>query len=111
MIATLLVVRAIACNATEAAGAASGPQAAVFRDRVAALLAGKCGACHGPDAAESGFRIDDRAKAIAGGDSGSVGIVPGKPEESELFVRVSTDDKESRMPADGEPLSADEQAS
>ena len=110
MIATLLVVRAIACNADEAAGAAPGPQAAVFRDQVAALLAGKCGACHGPDAAESGFRIDDRAKAIAGGDSGSVGIVPGKPEESELFVRISTDDKESRMPADGEPLSADEQA-
>jgi len=109
LIAPLLVVRAIACNATEAAGAAPGPQAAVFRDQVAPLLAGKCGACHGPDAAESGFRIDDRDKATAGGDSGSVGIVPGKPEESELFVRISTADKESRMPADGEPLTADEQ--
>jgi mono/diheme cytochrome c family protein len=110
LIATLLVVRAIACNADEAAGAAPGPQAAVFRDQVAALLAGKCGACHGPDAAESGFRIDLRDKAIAGGDSGSAGIVPGKPDESELFVRISTDDKELRMPVDGEPLSAEEQA-
>jgi hypothetical protein len=76
---------------------------------VATLLAAQCGACHGPEGAESGFRIDDRDKAIAGGDSGATGIVPGKPEESELFVRISTADKESRMPADGEPLSADEQ--
>jgi len=82
----------------------------LFRDRVAPLLAAKCGACHGPEGAESGFRIDDHAKAAAGGDSGSAGIVPGKPDESELFVRVSTSDKESRMPADGDPLSADEQA-
>jgi hypothetical protein len=30
--------------------------------------------------------------------------------ENELFVRVSTNDKESRMPADGDPLTGDEQA-
>jgi len=82
----------------------------LFRDRVAPLLAAKCGACHGPEGAESGFRIDVRDKAIAGGDSGSAGIVPGKPEESELFVRIATTDKESRMPADGAPLSGEEQA-
>ena len=86
------------------------PPETLFRDRVAALLAAKCGACHGPEAAESGFRIDVRERAAAGGDSGSAGIVPGKPEESELFIRVSTADKESRMPADGEPLSTAEQA-
>ena len=80
-----------------------------FAGRVAPLLASRCGACHGPDSAESGYRIDLREKAVAGGDSGTAGIAPGKPEESELFVRISTSDKESRMPADGEPLSADEQ--
>jgi mono/diheme cytochrome c family protein len=86
------------------------PPENLFRDRVAPLLAAKCGACHGPEGAESGFRIDVRDKAIAGGDSGSAGIVPGKPEESELFVRIATTDKESRMPADGAPLSGEEQA-
>jgi hypothetical protein len=91
-------------------GFATAAEGIDFAIDVAPLLASKCGSCHGPDAAESGFRIDDRAKAIAGGDSGSVGIVPGRPEESELFVRISTADKESRMPAAGEPLSADEQA-
>jgi hypothetical protein len=80
-----------------------------FATRVAPLLASKCGGCHGPHEAESGFRIHVREQAIAGGDSGAAGIVAGKPEESELFVRIATSDKESRMPADGDPLTADEQ--
>jgi cytochrome c553 len=79
-----------------------------FADRVAPLLAARCGACHGPESAESGYRIDIREQAAAGGDSGSAGIVPGKPDESELFVRIATADKEARMPAEGEPLSGDE---
>ena len=82
---------------------------AAFRDRVAPLLAAKCGACHNATTAESGFRIDVRDLAAKGGDSGSTGLVAGKPEESELFVRISTDDKETRMPAEGDPLSAEEQ--
>jgi cytochrome c553 len=88
----------------------SAAEATDFAGRVAPLLAAKCGACHGPTAAESGFRIDIREQALAGGDSGTAGIVPGQPAESELFVRVATTDKELRMPAEGEPLSADEQA-
>jgi mono/diheme cytochrome c family protein len=80
-----------------------------FAGRVAPLLASKCGACHGPHEAESGYRIDMREKALAGGDSGTAGIVAGKPDESEIYVRITTSDKESRMPADGEPLTPDEQ--
>ena len=80
-----------------------------FASRVAPLLATKCGSCHGPHEAESGFRIDLREKAFEGGDSGAAGIVAGKPDESELLVRITTSDKESLMPADGEPLTADEQ--
>jgi mono/diheme cytochrome c family protein len=98
------------CGGPGVAAVAVEPPEHLFRDRVAPLLAAKCGACHGPEGAESGFRIDDRDKAAGGGDSGSAGIVPGKPAESELFVRVSTNDKESRMPADGDPLTGDEQA-
>jgi hypothetical protein len=80
-----------------------------FAERVAPLLASRCAACHGPEDAESGYRIDLRERAFAGGDSGSAGIVPGKPDESEIFVRITTSDKEAKMPADGEPLSVDEQ--
>lgn len=91
-------------------GVARGAQGAddIFRTRVAPLLAARCGGCHGPDTAESGFRIDLRERAIAGGDSGAVGIVAGRPAESELIARVESSDPESRMPADAPPLSAEE---
>ncbi len=81
-----------------------------FATVVAPLLARRCGACHGPDGAESGFRIDTRANAFAGGDSGLPGIVAGKPDASEILRRVTTDDAEARMPADAEPLPAEERA-
>ncbi|MFM8891020.1 MAG: DUF1553 domain-containing protein [Planctomycetia bacterium] len=97
------------CFFGSSAGAADAAAERSFRDRVAPLLAAKCGGCHGPDAAESGFRIDDRELATTGGDSGVAGIVPGSPEASEIIRRITATDKESRMPADGEPLSAAEQ--
>ncbi|MFM9194650.1 MAG: DUF1549 domain-containing protein, partial [Planctomycetia bacterium] len=104
------VVILVICAAMAHAAVPQPQPEGLFRDRVAPLLAARCGACHGPNASESGFRIDTREHALRGGDSGTAGIVAGKPDESELFVRIATDDKESRMPADGEPLSADEQA-
>jgi mono/diheme cytochrome c family protein len=108
-IRALIVAFGYAVGTTAVAAPSADAEGIDFAVKVAPLLASRCGTCHGPDAAESGYRIDQREKAFAGGDSGSAGVVPGKPEESELFVRISTSDKESRMPADGEPLSADEQ--
>ena len=35
-----------------------------FRTDIAPLLADACGSCHGPNAAESGFRIDLREQAF-----------------------------------------------
>ena len=90
-------------------GVADEPAAPAFQTAIAPLLAERCGACHGPDTAESGFRIDDRALAVAGGDSGAAGIVPGRPDASEIFIRVSTADAALRMPAEGEPLTPNEQ--
>ena len=89
--------------------AALASPADTFRSDIAPLLARACGSCHGPEAAESGYRIDLREQAIAGGDSDSRGIVPGNPEASELYLRITSKDDDLRMPAGGEPLSADEQ--
>jgi cytochrome c553 len=129
--AVLVGLVASAASAARAEETPAGQAAAVvretvsgetaFRRTVAPLLAEKCGRCHGPDEAESGYRIDDRRHAFAGGDSGIAGVVPGEPEKSELFKRISLaagnagddasrKDAEGRMPADGEPLSATEQA-
>lgn len=103
-----VIVTAVGCCL--AWGITSNAEPAAFESTVAPLLAAKCGSCHGPLDPESGFRIDDRGLAFAGGDSGAVGIVPGDPAASELFARIISDDAELRMPADGEPLTAAEQA-
>ena len=79
-----------------------------FASSIAPLLARRCGACHGPDGAESGYRIDLRDRALAGGDSGATGVVPGDPAASAMLTRVTSTDPDTRMPADGEPLPAEE---
>ena len=90
--------------------AADEPAAtALFTDQIAPLLAARCGTCHGPSRAESGYRIDTRAGAFAGGDSGAAAILPNQAEASPLFQRISSADAAGRMPADGPPLAAAEQ--
>ena len=65
-----------------------------------------CYECHGPDAQESGLRLDQRDAALAGGDSGPM-FVAGKSDESELIRRVTADDDERMPPPDdnNKPLS------
>ncbi len=74
------------------------------------LLEKKCYACHGVIKQEAELRLETKALMLSGGDSGAV-IVPGKPEESLLYQRV-TDDEDSRMPPAGEgsALKPEEQA-
>ncbi len=73
------------------------------------ILAKHCLSCHGPDKQKSGLRLDRRADAIAGGDSGKV-IVPGKPADSHLIKLITSDDADVRMPPKKLPLSAAEVA-
>lgn len=66
-----------------------------FNRDIRPILTDKCFACHGLDQAtlEADLRLDDRQAAI---DAGA--IVPGEPEESELMLRIETDDQSLRMP-------------
>ena len=74
------------------------------------LLVRRCYTCHGPDGdtRKAELRFDDRADVVRPryGDDGIV--IPGNASESELFLRISSDDEELRMPPDGEPLSPEE---
>lgn len=82
-----------------------------FNRDVRAILSDKCFACHGPDAnhREADLRLDERESAILARD-GHRAITPGKPEISELIVRITTDDEFSVMPPpeSGKPLSKKE---
>jgi len=68
------------------------------------VLSNTCLKCHGPDTKgnPSGLRLDQREFAVSPhtGKSGrtTVAIVPGKPEQSELWRRISSTDPETVMP-------------
>jgi cytochrome c553 len=93
-----------------AVSAVSGADRPMYNRDVRPILADKCFACHGPDAAhrEADLRLDQRESAV--GSSGV--IVPGKPGDSELLRRITSSDPALRMPppATGKTLSDDELA-
>ncbi|HUG20715.1 MAG TPA: PSD1 and planctomycete cytochrome C domain-containing protein, partial [Planctomycetaceae bacterium] len=64
------------------------------------ILSDNCFACHGPDegARESGLRIDLKPNMFAKADSDETIVVPGKPADSELYRRLTSDDPDTRMP-------------
>jgi mono/diheme cytochrome c family protein len=93
---------AIAC------ATAAGPDYA--RD-VRPIFEKHCYACHGPNDQTSSYRLDVRAVALKGGDSGETAIVPHKSAASALIRHVSNPAPDQRMPpadSDVPPLSAEQ---
>lgn len=62
---------------------------------IRSILAENCFACHGPDRAsrKTDWRLDRREDAIK-----AEVLVPGKPDESEVIVRIFADPKDGLMP-------------
>jgi hypothetical protein len=87
-----------------AAVAAKSAQAVDFTHEVVPILRKHCGECHTGDARQGGFSLNTREDLLAGGDSGTPGLVPGASATSELVARITSDDPDYRMPSDGEPL-------
>ena len=71
-----------------------------FSRDIRPILGSKCYACHGPDEGQrqAGLRLDQRELAIGRLASGSVAVVPGKPQESELLRRIHTSSADEQMP-------------
>jgi hypothetical protein len=95
-----------------ACGTARGaePKARVdFGRDVRPILAEHCLDCHGPKKQQGGLRLDGKAAALRGGDSGPV-ILPGKAAESPLVERITSDDEKTRMPLRRDPLTAEQVA-
>lgn len=66
------------------------------------ILSDKCFACHGPDAGkrEADLRLDDERSAFRAlkNNPKTHALVAGKPERSEVFLRISTRDTAVMMP-------------
>ncbi|MCG8305805.1 MAG: DUF1553 domain-containing protein [Cytophagales bacterium] len=67
-----------------------------------------CISCHGGVKKSGGFSLLFEAEAKGNTDSGSPAIIPGRPGQSELIRRLTTDDPEERMPYEKPALSRDE---
>lgn len=71
-----------------------------FNRDVRPILSDTCFVCHGPDATNrpTDLRFDLAEVATAKLESGVTAIVPGKPGESELVARITSDDEFTVMP-------------
>lgn len=79
-----------------------------FVTDVKPLLTRACTKCHGEEKQKGGYRLDQKALALTGGDNHAPNILPGKSAESPLIHFVAGLDPEIKMPAKGDPLTAGE---
>src|SRR5436190_16501967 len=81
------------------ATAADPPPAVGFNRDVKPILADNCFACHGPDKnkRKADLRLDTEDGARAERGAGLT-LVPGKPEASLLYQRISSARESKRMP-------------
>src|SRR3954471_7880190 len=89
-------------------GKSFAAQAVDFTKEIQPIFANRCYECHGEKKQKSGFRLDEKKVAFAGGESGKAAIIPGQSSESGLIKHITSIDKDEKMPPKGEPLSADQ---
>src|SRR5687768_14692861 len=88
-----------------------------YNFQVRPILSDKCFNCHGPDAnkRQAGLRLDIESEAYKSlkEHPRAHAIIPGKPDSSELYLRISSTDTSYRMPPPSSnipPLSEEEVA-
>src|SRR5579862_4774576 len=70
------------------------------------ILSRRCYACHGALQQKHELRLDTAALALKGGEGGPA-FVPGKSAESLLIDAITGANGVTKMPPQGEPLSAE----
>ncbi len=74
-----------------------------FERDVRPILNEHCVKCHGPVKKKGQLRLDRKRHALAGGESGKPILSP-ILGDNELYRRITTDDKDHRMPQEASPL-------
>jgi hypothetical protein len=93
----LALATMLCCCPSDQAGAADGT--IDYNRDVRPILSENCFACHGfdPVARQADLRLDVAESAFADRDAGPA-IVPGNPEASEAWRRITSDDESEKMP-------------
>src|SRR5580704_12749916 len=91
---------AVLCLALTTAAAAHAAEKVDFEREIQPVLSEHCFRCHGQDdkSRKAQLRLDNRETALRGGKSRSAAIVPGQPQQSEIIVRLTSDDPDKLMP-------------
>ncbi|PWT86236.1 MAG: hypothetical protein C5B58_01710, partial [Acidobacteria bacterium] len=71
------------------------------------ILVAKCYSCHGERVQEGDLRLDRRASALRMNGDGPV-VIAGKSSASALYQRLTSSDRDVRMPKDGNALPPDQ---
>ncbi|MEP6670132.1 MAG: DUF1553 domain-containing protein [Chthoniobacter sp.] len=79
-----------------------------FAKDIQPIMEARCLKCHGPEKQKGGWRVDLKEAAMTGGDDHAPNIIPGKSAESPLIHFVGGLDPDMKMPAKGDPLSAEQ---
>ena len=98
----ITVVGWLACMQANTTSVSTMPDKVSYNFHIRPILSDKCFKCHGPDInkREAGLRLDipDSAFAPLKETKGAFALVPFKPEESELYKRISSLDTSYQMP-------------
>jgi mono/diheme cytochrome c family protein len=97
------LVAAVWASGSVLPSAAAAEDRIDFEKQIRPILVAHCYECHGPEVEnrESDLRLDRREFAFVD-FGGYKNIVPGDPEDSELYLRISSGLDEERMPPAGE---------
>lgn len=93
-------------DSSATAGASSDPRVEFFTMQVLPIIETRCLRCHSGPKPKAGLDQSTVAAMLAGGRDGPA-LVPGRPEESLIFQRITTMYDDDRMPPDG-PLTAEQ---
>ena len=85
----------------------AGQEPIDFAHRVVPILKKHCVECHAGDQKKGGFSLNSRESLLAGGESGAE-ILSSDKSSGELLARVTSTDKDVRMPPDGSEVSQTE---
>ena len=100
IVAGLLAILPITLSAQEASHSTVAlPDVVEFNRDIRPILSDNCFFCHGPDKnkREADLRLDT-IEGLHGSDGKPGALVPGKPDDSELFQRIVSLDEDQKMP-------------
>ena len=72
-----------------------------FNRDIRPILSNRCSGCHGGVKRKSGLSFLSKHDVMRELDSGERAVVPGKPDQSELYRRIISKDLDDRMPPKG----------